>query len=225
LKKMKSFILMCTLCAFAIIGCRGAPEGSADPAAGVIPPGAGYSTGLESAPVTVVEFSDFGCPYCARFALNTYPDIHAEFVMSGRVRWIYLPFVMGTFPNGDAAARAAECAGDQERFWRMRDILYQRQAEWRRDSASDGLFQEFAGEAGLDGAAFQRCYAEDHPGQRIATSNRIARDLSIRATPTFLINGHPIEGALPPEHFRALLDWALEEARSPGTGSQSFRSP
>jgi protein-disulfide isomerase len=172
----------------------------------------GYSTGLEDAPVTVIEFSDFGCPYCAQFALNTYPGIHGEFVLSGQVRWVYVPFVLGIFPNGEGAARAAECAGDQDRFWPMHDVLYDRQPEWRREGASETLFEGYAEEVGLDVASFRTCYAEDHPAERIATSNRLARQASVRATPTFLVNGRPVEGALPPEHFRALLEWAVAAA-------------
>jgi protein-disulfide isomerase len=189
-------------------GAAGASSEASAPA-----PEIGYATGLESAPVTVVEFSDFGCPYCAQFALNTYPDIHSEFVLSGRVRWVYIPFVLGIFPNGEGAARASECAGDQGRFWAMHDILYQRQPDWRRESVSGVIFEEMAAEIGLDLASFRTCYVEDHPAQRTATNNRLARQASVRATPTFLVNGRPVEGALPPEHFRSLLEGAVAASR------------
>ncbi|MEX2571303.1 MAG: thioredoxin domain-containing protein [Gemmatimonadota bacterium] len=202
----------------AAAGCRGEANSGADagpqapPAAGLPVEGLGYATGLESAPVTVIEFSDFGCPYCAAFALDSYPDLHGEFVLSGQVRWIYIPFVIGRFPNGDTAAIAAECAGRQDRFWPMHDMVYARQSDWRRQGPADELFLEMADSIGLDLAEFGTCYRENHPAERIARHNELARLAGVRGTPTFVINGRPVEGALPPDHFRTLLEWAVAAA-------------
>lgn len=198
--------------ALVAAGC-GREEGdapAADPSALWTPPAdLGYITGLDDAPVTVVEFSDFGCPYCAQFATLSYPDVHAEFVLSGRVRWVFVPFVLGRFPNGDRAAHAAECAGSQDRFWAMHHLLYDRQPEWRRQGSADDVFETLAREAGLDAERFRACYAGDESGPRIERSNRLAREAGVRATPTFVINGRMVEGALPPAHFRTLLEWAV----------------
>jgi protein-disulfide isomerase len=160
-----------------------------------------------------VEFSDFGCPFCAQFAADSYPDLHIEFVLSGRVRWIYIPFVLGIFPNGAEAASAGFCAGEQDRFWAMRERLYERQHQWRRAGPEREIFREMAAEAGLDGESFERCLESGEASPRIEHSNALAREAGIRATPTFLINGRSVEGALPPDHFRALLDWAVAAAQ------------
>ncbi len=170
---------------------------------------AGYSSGLDSAPVTVVEFSDFGCPYCAQFALSTYPDLHSEFVLSGQVRWVFVPFVSGLFPNSEQATVAAECAGEQNRFWPMHDAIYEEQPEWRRGEADDAYFLGLAREASVEVEAFQRCLEEDAPRARIQHNNGLARAAGIRGTPSFIINGRLVQGALPPEHFRTLLEWAV----------------
>src|SRR5690606_24185800 len=112
-------------CLLIMLGaCTGGDEDDTQPpaATGLDVTGVGWVTGLDDAPVTVIEFSDFGCPFCAQFALDTYPTLHTEFVLAGQVRWIYVPFVIGRFPNGEGAALAGECAGEQGRFWQMHDI-------------------------------------------------------------------------------------------------------
>jgi protein-disulfide isomerase len=176
----------------------------------------GYDRGVKHAPVTVLEFADFGCPYCARFAAQTYPRLAVEFVQSGRVRWKYVPFVIGMFPNGGDAARAAECAADQgsAAFSRMHDLLFARQDEWQRAGDPAGAFRSLAGTVGLDVARFASCYASDAPERRIHASNELADAMGVRATPTFFVDGRRVEGALPAAQFRAVLLDALQ--RRPG---------
>ena len=165
----------------------------------------GYSRGAENAPVTVYEFSDFGCPFCGMFARGTYPELHTEFVETGKVRWTYVPFVMGMFPNGAESARAAECAAEQERFWEMHDLLYEKQNEWKASRSPERLYNGYAREPGLDAERFASCYREDRGAARTAINNRAADALRVRATPSFFINGRLVEGALPAEQFRQLL--------------------
>jgi protein-disulfide isomerase len=179
-------------------------------------PGApGYEHGAASAPVTVVEFSDFGCRYCARFVAETYPALHAAFVQAGRVRWRTVPFVMGIFPGSEAAVRAAVCAGEQGRpaYQRMHDRLYARQSEWVRADDPAALFRGYATAAGLDAARFGACWASDAPDARIREANDLADRMGVRATPTFFINGARLEGALPTPQFRSILDDELSRAR------------
>lgn len=165
----------------------------------------GYSRGAEDAPVTVYEFSDFGCPFCGTFAQGTYPELHREFVETGKVRWTYVPFVMGMFPNGAESARTAECAAEQERFWEMHDLLYEKQNEWKASRSPERLYNGYARELGLDGERFASCYREDRGAARTVLNNRAADALRVRATPSFFINGRLVEGALPAEQFRQLL--------------------
>jgi protein-disulfide isomerase len=158
--------------------------------------------------VVVIEFSDFGCPFCARFALETLPLIDEEFIQTGQVRWQYVPFVMGIFPNAEEATRTAECAGDQDRFWEMKNLLYQQQREWRGAGAAEPVFVSYAGLLDLDVEAFSRCYRQNLPAARIATSNAVAAEMGIQSTPNFLVNGRLVQGALPFDQFRMLLQWA-----------------
>lgn len=176
----------------------------------------GYDRGATHAPVTVLEFADFGCRYCAQFALTTYPTLADEFVKSGKVRWKYVPFVLGMFPNGDQAARAGECAADQgtAAFDRMHDRLFRRQGEWSRNGDPTGLFRAYAAAAGLDTTRFAACYAGQEPDGRIRASNELADRMGVRATPTFFVNGYRIEGALPAQQFRTILNDALRQSRT-----------
>jgi protein-disulfide isomerase len=175
----------------------------------------GYDRGSEHAAISVLEFADFGCPYCARFAVETYPSLADEFVKPGLVRWKYVPFVLGMFPNGREAARAAECAADQgtAAFGRMHDRLYARQGEWTSAADPAGVFGSFAGATGLDVARFASCYGSDEPDRRIRASNALADRMAVRATPTFFVDGRRVEGALPVAQFRAVLLDALRRSR------------
>lgn len=169
----------------------------------------GYALGEAGAPVTVMEFSDFGCPFCAMFARGTYPELHREFVETGRIRWVYVPFVVGTFPNGGEAARAAECAAEQRRFWEMKDRIYAGQREWRTGSRPASIFAAYAREIGLDSRMFETCYRENRGRERTIANNNAAAILGVRATPTFVIGGRIIEGALPIARFRQILEGIL----------------
>ncbi len=170
--------------------------------------GIGHVRGSPDAPVIVIEFSDFGCPYCGMFALGTYPTLHQEYVETGKVKWHYIPFVMGMFPNGAEATRAAECAAEQgeEAFWAMHDLLYERQTGWKSARDPETLFRKYAAELELDDARFTSCYKEDRVRDRMQASNALAARAGVRATPTFFVNGRPIQGALPLDHFRLLLE-------------------
>jgi protein-disulfide isomerase len=177
----------------------------------VNPAAAGHVRGAADAPVTVIEFGDFGCPYCARFALETYPTLHREYVETGKVRWLYVPFVMGTFPNGEEATRAAECATEQgeDAFWAMRDLLYRRQDEWKRTDDPETVLGRYAADVGIDTERFSSCYRENRSRLRVMAGNALAAQNGVRGTPTFFINGIRVQGALPLDRFRMVLDAML----------------
>ena len=179
-------------------------------------PGApGFELGAADAPVSVLELADFGCRYCGNFALETFPALLAEYVNAGKVRWKYVPFVMGMFPNGKDAAVAAACAAEQgeENFWLMHDQLYTRQTEWQAAGDPAELLLAYARAMAVDTVQFQRCWSSGAAAQRVARAGRTAEQLGVRATPTFFVDGRRIEGALPVAEFRAVLNKALAAAR------------
>ena len=172
--------------------------------------GVGHPLGNESAPVTVVEFSDYGCGYCSRFGQQTFPVLRREYIDRGRVRWLHVPFVLGKFPNSEAASRAAVCAAEQEDgvFWATHAALFRRQPEWREASDPGPVFRRYVEEAGGDVAAFAACLAAPRPGEALARAEQAALAAGVTATPTFFVNGRRIEGAAPLEEFRRALDSA-----------------
>lgn len=167
--------------------------------------GIGYDVGNPAAPIVLVNFSDFGCPFCGSFARETHPALDAEFIRTGKVFFKYVPFVMGMFPNAAEATRAAECSAEQGGFWPMHDRLYGAQAEWKRSRSPEPMFRRYAASAGLDTVRFSACDADRRTDERTERANDRANRLGIRATPTFFVNDRQIEGALPLAEFRRIL--------------------
>ena len=164
--------------------------------------------GAPGAPVTVVEFADFGCPWCARFALETLPALRAELVEAGRVRWRVVPFVLGSFPNGGEAFRAAACVAEQggALVWPMHDRLFGHATEWKASLEPEALLRPIAVEAGADGAPFDACLEGPGAADREAAAGALAGRMGVPSTPTFFVNGKLVQGALPLAAFRQVLE-------------------
>jgi protein-disulfide isomerase len=177
----------------------------------------GYDRGNPGAPITIIEFGDFGCSACGIFARDTFSQFEREFIATGRVRWKYVPFVLGSFPNSGAATRAAECAAEQDAFWSMHDVLYRRQREWSKMIGVRGHLEKYATELKLDLARYRDCYEKDRPARKVQQNNEMAASLMVRATPTFFINGQRAVGALPIEQWRRVIE--IVSSRG-GTGTR-----
>jgi protein-disulfide isomerase len=171
--------------------------------------GLGHGVGPVDAPIQIIEFSDFGCGYCRVFQENTRPVLDEEYVATGKVRWTYVPFVLGMFPNGDAAAVASECAAEQNLFDPMRHRLYQDQQGWRNNQEPGPFFTQIAEEEGMDAQRFAECLDADTAPARVQENTRLGQFAGVRGTPAFFINGFPVRGALPLESFRDILDMEL----------------
>lgn len=171
----------------------------------------GHTLGDPDAPIAVVEFSDFGCPYCGRFARTTLPELHREFIDAGLLRWRYVPVVFG-FPGGDVGGAAAECAarhGDDDEFWRTHDLLYTRQVVLRGGNARPQVL-DWLEENGLDRDAIEACMDDPATMEALERNNQVAQQWMVRGTPTFLINGVPMSGALPLDFFRQVFAAVLD---------------
>ncbi len=179
----------------------------------------GFNRGAPDAPIRVIEFSDFGCGYCKKFHLETFPTLAEEYIETGKVAWKYIPFVLGMFPNAVQAAMAGECAGRQDSFGAYRDRLFEDQGEWKKSSRPYELFKEYAAEEGLDAERFARCVDERIPSERVRANIEAGRKVGVRGTPMFVINGFPVQGALPVDVFREIFSRVLEAEQSGETGS------
>lgn len=192
------------------------PEGSIPTLSGEagIPLGAlGHTLGSPTAPIQVVEFSDFGCGYCRQFHLESWPELEKAYVETGKVEWKYVPMVLGIFgPNAEEAALAGDCAIQQDRFPPVRDRLFEEQGRWKGADEPGDVFREIVREEGLDVEQWEMCMDGERSSVRIASGNRHARESGIRGTPTFFILGEGmIPGAVPVELFRTVLDEIYDE--------------
>ncbi len=166
--------------------------------------------GRADAPVTIIEFSDFQCPFCGRFATQTAPQIEAEFIKSGKVRIGYWPMA---FLGEESlwAAEAGECAADQEKFWEFHDKLFASQNGENQGAFTKDNLKQFAADIGLDTAAFNDCLDSGKYTQAVQEQTGTANELGVRSTPAFIINGMPLMGAQPFSVFQELIETALKE--------------
>ena len=159
--------------------------------------------GDPNAPVTIVEFSDFQCPYCKKVqaSLNA---LLAKY--HGHVKLAYRDFPIRTLhPQAHLAAEAARCAGEQGKFWEYHDLLFARQLPGKGWD-----FHALATELGLQQSAFDVCLNSGRFRQEVAKDLQDGLKLGITSTPTFFINGRPLVGAQPLAAFQALIDRMLE---------------
>ncbi|HEX5575287.1 MAG TPA: thioredoxin domain-containing protein, partial [Gemmatimonadales bacterium] len=116
------------------------------------------SKGSPRAPVTVYEMSDFQCPYCRQFALETFPSLDKEYIATGKVRWVFINFPLtSVHPHAAAAAQVALCAADQRGFWRVHDLLFQNQENWAPLKEAGPFFVSLADSAGLSKPKLLAC--------------------------------------------------------------------
>ena len=164
--------------------------------------------GSPTAPVTIDEYGDFQCPFCAGFARETEPMILATYIVPGKVRlvWHTLAFIG---QESLWAGEAARCAQDQGKFWDFNFLLYYRQGAENSGAFSIARLVALGREAHLDSDALRACLESKRYLQAINDSNKAAGRRGVTSTPTFFINGHEATGALPFEEMARLIDAAL----------------
>ena len=157
-----------------------------------------------NAPVTIIEWSDFECPFCTRFYTQTLGQIEKEYISTGKVKFIYKDFPLNFHANAQKAAEAAECAGEQEKYWEMHDKLFE-------EGVSGGVesFKQFASDIGLNTAEFNDCLDSGEMASEVQKDFSEGSSLGISGTPGFIINGKPVSGAQPFEVFKQIIDGEL----------------
>ena len=180
----------------------------------------GFQYGSPEAPISVVEFSDYGCGYCRRFQVETFPTLLSDFIESGRVKWRYVTYLSGAFPMSLPAAMVAECAGEQGLFAPVSRLIYERQSLWRRAAAPVVAIAALATEAGADEGEIEACVSERRPMARLRAGIAAGRRLGARGTPYFLVEGVPASGAQPLEWWVRIFT-AIEAETGSGAGDAS----
>lgn len=171
-----------------------------------------YYKGSPDAPVKVVEYSDFQCPACSSFFQRLEGQIDQRYIETGKVQWIYRDLPLRIPPNAIPAAEAARCAGDQNKYWPMHNLLLSRQREWQDDRDLTPRMVSYAGELGLDRAAFKRCLADDRHLPALQQADATARQNGIDATPSFVVDGRRVKANELPGAIDAALQ-AKEQGR------------
>lgn len=166
------------------------------------------SQGEETAPVILVEFTDYQCPFCKRAFEQTWPAILKDYIDTGKVRYLVRDLPLSIHPNAPAAALAARCAGEQGKYWPMHDAIFTNQDEWANGKV-DELMKQYARAAGVNPSQFNGCYDGEKYKAVIEADAALAAQLGATGTPTFFINGRSLVGAQPIASFRAVIEEEL----------------
>ncbi len=192
-------------------GAPTAPAGPVRASLGDVP-----ALGPPTASVTLVEFSDYQCPFCQRFFQATLPALKKDYIDTGKVRYVFRDFPLDQIhPQARKAAEAAHCAGDQSKYWEMHDVLFRNQQALEVPKLS-----EHARALGLDGLRFDQCLSAGTHAARVNQGLTDGRATGVQGTPGFVVakttpgdsvEGTLVVGAQPVEVFRRLIDQLLSE--------------
>jgi protein-disulfide isomerase len=172
--------------------------------------------GDANAPVTIIEYGDYQCPFCTKFFSETQSLIVANYVNTGKAKFVFrnLAFLGA---ESTAAAGAAECANDQGKLWAYHDALYKAKIadENAGGNENDGYFKQavfvkLAQQVGLDMTKFTSCVSGNQDAAVVAQEKNDASAVGVNSTPTFFINGTEVQGAQPYSNFQTALDAAAK---------------
>jgi len=162
----------------------------------------GPSRGPSSAPVTIVEFSDFQCPFCGR-EIPVIEKLMKEY--EGKVRLVFRHYPLDFHPFAEKAAEAAVCAADQEKFWEMHDKMFSNQQKLAVDD-----LKGYAKTIGLDPAKFDRCLDSGEKKPQVEADQKAGSQAGVNGTPAFFVNGIFINGAVPYDQIKQAVDRELK---------------
>lgn len=174
--------------------------------------------GNPNAPITIIEFSDFQCPFCARFHVQTLPLILEEYIEQGKVKLVFRDFpIQSIHPNALPASVASECANEQGKFKEMYDMLFENQNEWNKQETVDALslFSQYATEIQLEQETFDSCLTNGNYIEEIRKDLDDGQNYGVSGTPGFFIGNDQIgyvelKGAQPFESFKKIIDAQLD---------------
>jgi protein-disulfide isomerase len=159
--------------------------------------------GAEDAPITIVEFSDYECPYCRQWHSEVYSQLIETY--GEQIRFVYRDFPLASIhSNANSAANAANCAHEQGVFWEYHDMLFSME-----QGLGNGAYLDYASQLGIDQADFQECLDSGRYRAEVQADFDFAAELGVRSTPTFFINGIAVVGAQPFEIFQQVIEREL----------------
>jgi protein-disulfide isomerase len=152
--------------------------------------------------VTIIEFSDYQCPYCEKWNQEVFAQLIQNY--GNQVRFVYRDFPLPSHPEAQPAAEAADCAGEQGKYWDFHNKLFSGQ-----QSLSQAAYQQYAGDIGLDLTKFNECVTSRRFQKEVEADLSYASNIGVSSTPTFFINGRPLIGAQPYASFKQVIDQEL----------------
>ncbi|MBI3032942.1 DsbA family protein [Candidatus Woesearchaeota archaeon] len=166
----------------------------------------GYFKGAKDAKITMIEWSDFQCPFCGKFYTDTLSQIQKDYIDTGKVKLVFKHFPLSFHENAQKAAESAECAGEQnkEKFWAMHDKMFENQ-----EALTVVDLKKYAKELGLKEDKFNDCLGTSKYAQKVADDMQQGQKAGISGTPGFTINGVLISGAQPYENFKKVFEQIL----------------
>lgn len=171
-----------------------------------------HMLGNPNAKVTIVEFSDFQCPFCRRFWADALPQIKKEYVDTGKAKFIYKHYPLSFHPGAKPAAEASECANEQGKFWEYHDKIFAEQAKQGQGTIQFGKpeLKNWASQIGLNTSQFNQCLDSGKYFKLIEDSVAYGSEIGVSGTPTTFINGQRLVGAQPFVSFKAVIDGLLK---------------
>lgn len=177
--------------------------------------------GNSNAPITIIEFSDFQCPFCAKFHIQTLPKIMDEYIKEGKVKLVFRDFpIQSIHSNALLASVAAECANEQGKFKEMHDKLFENQNEWSSKDTDNLiiLFNQYSLEMGIEKEKFDSCLKNGKYIKEIQKDLDDGRTYGVSGTPGFFIGNDEIgfielKGAHPFENFKNVIDTQLKKIK------------
>ena len=172
--------------------------------------------GKADAPITIIEFSDYQCPFCGRFVKNTFPDIAKKYIDGGKVKYVFRDFPLEFHKQAPKASEAANCAGDKGKYWEMHDKLFDNQSTLTVDK-----LKQYAADIGLDTESFNACIDSGKHADEINKDLEDGKKATVSGTPTFFIGktqsgkkeiaGKRMVGARPFSSFEQVIEQLLAE--------------
>jgi len=160
------------------------------------------SIGPKNAPITIIEFSDYQCPYCEVWYTQVYQQLLASY--PDQILFVYRDLPLPMHPEALPAAEAADCAGEQNAYWKYHDALFDQKYGLNR-----AAYEHYAIDLGLDTNAFAACLDSNRYESEVQADASEAARIGITGTPSFVVNGRLMIGALPFSDFKTVIDEEL----------------
>jgi len=164
--------------------------------------------GKQNAPVTIIEFSDYQCPFCRTFWRDSLPQIKKEYIDTGKVKFVYRDYPLSFHAGAKPAAIASECSREQSKFWEMHDKIFNEQDKRGQGTinfTNDDL-KKWAAEIGLNSGKFNQCFDSGKYEVEVQKDFNDGSTAGVTGTPAFFINGRLVVGAQPYAAFKAIIE-------------------